>query len=243
MVSEGKWMIKIYVVCDAGMGSSALGASLLKREFKNSRVEVQIQNVSIDMDMQEADLLVTHQHFEPSLRKHYPGKQIVGLDDFLNKQNLKKVVQMMENTKKAVLLKSNIRIKTEIVSSDEAIVAVGRQLLESGYVEEKYIEGMLERDHSLSVFMGNKIALPHGEYEYKKNILNSGIVVDVYPNGIDWHGETVNLVVGLAGIGEDHIQILSNIATVFGEIEEVDKVLEHQDIDMIFDLLTAEEEA
>jgi len=243
MVSEGKWMIKIYVVCDAGMGSSALGASLLKREFKNSRVEVQIQNVSIDMDMQEADLLVTHQHFEPSLRKHYPGKQIVGLDDFLNKQNLKKVVQMMENTKKAVLLKSNIRIKTEIVSSDEAIVAVGKQLLESGYVEEKYIEGMLERDHSLSVFMGNKIALPHGEYEYKKNILNSGIVVDVYPNGIDWHGETVNLVVGLAGIGEDHIQILSNIATVFGEIEEVDKVLEHQDIDMIFDLLTAEEEA
>lgn len=243
MVSEGKRMIKIYVVCDAGMGSSALGASLLKREFKNSRVEVQIQNVSIDMDMQEADLLVTHQHFEPSLRKHYPGKQIVGLDDFLNKQNLKKVVQMMENTKKAVLLKSNIRIKTEIVSSDEAIVAVGKQLLESGYVEEKYIEGMLERDHSLSVFMGNKIALPHGEYEYKKNILNSGIVVDVYPNGIDWHGETVNLVVGLAGIGDDHIQILSNIATVFGEIEEVDKVLEHQDIDMIFDLLTAEEEA
>ena len=243
MVSKGEWMIKIYVVCDAGMGSSALGASLLKKEFKNSSVEVQIQNVSIDMDMREADLLVTHKHFEASLKKHYPGKQIVGLDDFLNKQNLKKVVQMMENTRKAVLLKSNIRIKTESVTSDEAIVAVGKQLLESGYVEEKYIEGMLERDHSLSVFMGNKIALPHGEYDYKKNILNSGIVVDVYPNGIDWHGETVNLVVGLAGIGEDHIQILSNIATVFGEIEEVDKVLEHQDIDMIYDLLTAEDNA
>ncbi len=243
MVSEGERMIKIFVVCDAGMGSSALGASLLKKEFKNSSLEVQIQNVSIDMDMREADLLVTHQHFEPSLRKHYPGKKIVGLDDFLNKQNLKKVVQMMENTKKAVLLKSNIRIKTETVTSDEAIIEVGRQLLDSGYVEEKYIEGMLERDHSLSVFMGNKIALPHGEYDYKKNILNSGIVVDVYPNGVDWHGETVNLVVGLAGIGEDHIQILSNIATVFGEIEEVNKVLEHQNVDMIYELLTAEDNA
>ena len=149
----------------------------------------------------------------------------------------------MENTKKAVLLKSNIRIKTETVTSDEAIIEVGRQLLDSGYVEEKYIEGMLERDHSLSVFMGNKIALPHGEYDYKKNILNSGIVVDVYPNGVDWHGETVNLVVGLAGIGEDHIQILSNIATVFGEIEEVNKVLEHQNVDMIYELLTAEDNA
>ena len=234
-------MIKIYVVCDAGMGSSALGASLLKKEFKNSSLEVHIQNVSIDMDMREADLLVTHQHFESSLRKHYPSKLIVGLDDFLNKQNLKKVVQMMENTKKAVLLKSNIRIKTEALTSDEAIVAVGKQLLADGYVEARYIEGMLERDHSLSVFMGNKIALPHGEYDYKRNILHSGIVVDVYPNGIDWHGDTVNLVVGLAGIGEDHIQILSNIATVFGEIEEVDRVLKHQDVDMIYELLTAED--
>jgi len=99
---------------------------------------------------------------------------------------------------------------------------------------------MLERDHSLSVFMGNKIALPHGEYDYKKNILKSGIVVDIYPEGIDWHGEMVNLVVGLAGQGEDHMHILSNIATVFGEIEEVDKVLAHQDVEEIYRLLTQE---
>jgi mannitol/fructose-specific phosphotransferase system IIA component/galactitol-specific phosphotransferase system IIB component len=233
-------MIKIYVVCDAGMGSSALGASLLRKEFKESKLSVSIQNVPIDMDMQDADVLVTHKHFESSLKKHYPDKRIFGLEDFLNKNNLKKVIHMMETMENAVLLKENIRVNLETISSDEAIVFCGKRLVESGYVEEKYIQGMLDRDHSLSVFMGNKIALPHGEYEYKKNILKSGIVVDIYPNGIDWHGEMVNLVVGLAGIGEDHMQILSNIATVFGEIEEVDKVLVHQDVEEIYRLLTQE---
>jgi len=233
-------MIKIYVVCDAGMGSSALGASLLRKEFKESKLQVSIQNVPIDMDMHDADVIVTHKHFEMNLKKHYPNKKIVGLEDFLNKNNLKKVVHMMETIENAVLVKENIRVNLKTVSSDEAIIASGKRLVESGYVEERYIEGMLERDHSLSVFMGNKIALPHGEYDYKKNILKSGIVVDIYPEGIDWHGETVNLVVGLAGIGEDHMHILSNIATVFGEIEEVDKVLAHQDAQEIYRLLTQE---
>jgi len=233
-------MIKIYVVCDAGMGSSALGASLLRKEFKESKLQVSIQNVPIDMPMQDADVLVTHKHFEAQLKKHYPNMKIFGLEDFLNKNNLKKVVHMMETIENAVLVKENIRVNLKTVSSDEAIIASGKRLVESGYVEERYIEGMLERDHSLSVFMGNKIALPHGEYDYKKNILKSGIVVDIYPEGIDWHGETVNLVVGLAGIGEDHMHILSNIATVFGEIEEVDKVLAHQDAQEIYRLLTQE---
>lgn len=147
---------------------------------------------------------------------------------------------MMETIENAVLVKENIRVNLKTVSSDEAIIASGKRLVESGYVEERYIEGMLERDHSLSVFMGNKIALPHGEYDYKKNILKSGIVVDIYPEGIDWHGENVNLVVGLAGIGEDHMHILSNIATVFGEIEEVDNVIAHQDVEEIYRLLTQE---
>jgi mannitol/fructose-specific phosphotransferase system IIA component len=89
--------------------------------------------------------------------------------------------------------------------------------------------------------MGNKIALPHGEYEFKKFIKKSGIVVHVYPEPIDWHGEQVQLVVGLAGIGEEHVAILANIATVFGEIEAVDEVLSHQDVEIIYDLLTQEE--
>ena len=124
--------------------------------------------------------------------------------------------------------------------SDTAIRTAGEALVASGYVEPEYIEGMLERDHSLSVYMGNAIALPHGEYEYKRYIKTSGIVVHLYPQGIDWHGEKVQLVVGLAGQGEDHMTILSNIATVFGEEAEVANVVAHQDVEVIYTLLTQE---
>jgi PTS system mannitol-specific IIC component len=235
-------IMKVYVICDAGMGSSALGVSLLKRELVSSPIKALIYNRSIDEDFRDADILVTHKHFEAHLKKHYPNKTVIGLTDFVNKEGFRKVVKFMENTQNNhVLLKSNIRVNCTPCTSDEAILRTGRDLVASGYVEEGYIEGMLDRDHSLSVFMGNKIALPHGEYEFKKFIKKSGIVVHVYPEPIDWHGEQVQLVVGLAGIGEEHVAILANIATVFGEIEAVDEVLSHQDVEIIYDLLTQEE--
>jgi len=234
--------IVVYVVCDAGMGSSALSASLLRKAFKQSSLTVEISNVSIDQPMDSADVLITHKHFEPILKKNYPMKIMFSLEDFLDQNRLRKVVEAMEKMYvDAVLTKENIRIVEESRSSEEAIRAVGQRLYESGYVEEAYIQGMLERDQSLSVYIGNYIALPHGEYEYKKNILKSGIVIDVYPQGIDWHGETAKLVIGLAGIGEDHMAILSNIATVFEEADDVNRIVNERNVEQIFTLLTQED--
>lgn len=233
----------VYVVCDGGMGSSALGASYLKKYLKESKLQVSVDNRSANEDMNSADIIVTHHHFEEPLRHKYPQKMVIGLRNFVDKDEFRKVVKTMENfSENTVLLKENIRVNCELCSSDEAIERVGRDLVRSGYVEERYIEGMYERDHSLSVFMGNKIALPHGEYDYKKNIIKSGIVVHVYPKSIDWHGEEVNLVIGLAGIGDEHMQILANVAGVFGDMDEVDKVVLNQDIDYIYEILTAEED-
>jgi len=236
--------LKIIVVCDAGMGSSALGASLLKRELKKNDLCADVMNFSIDALDQPADIVLTHHSFEERMRKHYPKAVIIGLNDFIAADNYRKVIQKVkEMSKPAVLLKENIRINCPSTDSDTAIKLAGDNLVQSGYVEKEYIEGMLERDHSLSVYMGNFIALPHGEYEYKKYIKTSGIVVHIYPQGIDWHGENVKLVVGLAGQGEDHMVILSNIATVFGEEADVVKAVTQQNVDEIYELLTQEEEA
>jgi mannitol/fructose-specific phosphotransferase system IIA component/galactitol-specific phosphotransferase system IIB component len=237
-------ILKIIVICDAGMGSSALGASLMKKELKKNNLVAEVMNFSIDALDQPADIVLTHHSFEERMKKHYPHAVIIGLNDFIAADNYRKVIEKVkEMSKPAVLLKENIKINCPTTDSDTAIRLAGENLVKSGYVEEKYIEGMLERDHSLSVFMGNFIALPHGEYEYKKYIKSSGIVVHIYPQGIDWHGETVKLVVGLAGQGEDHMIILSNIATVFGEEEDVIKAVTIQNIDEIYELLTQEEEA
>jgi mannitol/fructose-specific phosphotransferase system IIA component/galactitol-specific phosphotransferase system IIB component len=230
---------RILVVCDAGMGSSALGASLLKKELKKHNLLAEVANSSIDEVDQKADLIVTHTSFEERMKKQYPKACIFGLNDFIANDNYRKVIEKVKQmSKPEVLLKENIKINCVGTESDEAIRLAGKNLVESGYVEKEYIDGMIERDHSLSVFMGNAIALPHGEYEYKKYIKSSGIVVHIYPQGLDWHGEKVNLVIGLAGIGEDHMMILSNIATVFGEEEDVLKAVTFQNVDEIYTLLT-----
>lgn len=233
---------KIVVVCDAGMGSSALGASLLKRALKKNGLCAEVVNAAIDDLDQNPDIIVTHHNFEERLRKNYPQAIIFGLYDFIATDIYRKVLDKVKQMSKLdVLLKTNIKVNCPSVDSDTAIRLAGQNLVDSGYVEEKYIEGMLERDHSLSVYMGNYIALPHGEYDYKKYIKTSGIVVHIYPDGIDWHGETAKLVVGLAGQGEDHMVILSNIATVFSEEEDVVKAVTHQNIDEIYELLTQED--
>ena len=89
------------------------------------------------------------------------------------------------------------------VTPEEAIIACGRRMVESGYVDEAYIQGMLEREKSFSVAIGSHVAIPHGTNEVKPLIKKTGVVVMTYPDGIDWNGDKVKLVVGIAATDED----------------------------------------
>ena len=84
----------------------------------------------------------------------------------------------------------NIEMNVPSEDREAAIRRVGGMLVRGGYVEEEYIEGMLARDNSFSTYMGNMIALPHGENKYKENILSTGIAVVTYPDGIEWQGQS-----------------------------------------------------
>lgn len=142
---------------------------------------------------------------------------------------------------KEVLSKKNIILNCKSCTSDEAIKAIGQLLVDDGYIMPEYINGMLERDHSLSVYIGNELAIPHGEYDVKDYVIETGLAVMIYPEGIDWHGETAKIIVGIAANGNDHMAILSNIAIKFCEMETVDAVVASQDKDYVYDVLTKEE--
>lgn len=141
---------------------------------------------------------------------------------------------------KPVLINENIQVDCPATSSQEAILSVGKLLADSGYVSEKYIDGMIRRDASLSVYIGNMLAIPHGEYSDKNEIHESGIAVMTYPEGIDWHGETVKVVIGIAGLGEDHMKILMKCAVVFESVDEVERIVNAKDAELIYDLLNEE---
>ena len=120
---------------------------------------------------------------------------------------------------------------------EDVIRRCGKMLLDSGYINEAYIEGMIARDRSFSTAIGNMIAIPHGEMAFKKEILHTGLVVLTYPDGVNWGDQTVKLVIGIAAKGDEHLNILEQIAEAFEEEEDVEAVVQIADADAIYSLL------
>ncbi len=117
-----------------------------------------------------------------------------------------------EEKKLALLYPENVKVGCKADTKENVIRQVGKMLVDSGYVNPSYVDAMVKREESFSTYMGNELALPHGVEEAKKEIKASGIAVMIFPEGTNWGGETVKVVVGIAGVGEEHLQILSVIA-------------------------------
>lgn len=127
----------------------------------------------------------------------------------------------------------NILINQTIANRDSAIEAAGSKLVEIGAVTEDYIAAMKEREAIVSTYMGNFLAIPHGTDEAKSAVLKSGIVLIQAPEGIDWDGNEVKVVVGIAGKDGEHLDLLSQIAIVFSEEENVERVINAQSAEEI----------
>lgn len=126
-----------------------------------------------------------------------------------------------------VLTTENIRLNETINSKEEAVREVGGILLSQGYVEEAYIDTMMEREEITSTYMGNYVAIPHGTEDAKKSVKETGIAIITAPEGVDFgDGNIVKLIIGIAGKGNEHLDILSKIAIVCSEEENIDRILE-----------------
>lgn len=136
-----------------------------------------------------------------------------------------------------LLQKNNILLNCKAKSKDEVIREMGQVLNNSGYVEEDYIEAMLQREETFSTNIGNGIAIPHGVEAAKKNIKESGIAVMIFPEGTSWNDELVKVVIGIAGKGEEHLDVLANIAEKLSTEEAVDQLIKSS-VDEIYQLFT-----
>ena len=130
-----------------------------------------------------------------------------------------------EEKKLALLYPENVKVGCKADTKENVIRQVGQMLVDSGYVNPSYVDAMVKREESFSTYMGNELALPHGVEEAKKEIKASGIAVMIFPEGTDWGGETVKVVVGIAGVGEEHLQILSVIAEQALEEGNMERVI------------------
>jgi mannitol/fructose-specific phosphotransferase system IIA component len=139
-----------------------------------------------------------------------------------------------------MLKKENIILNQSKADREEVIRRCGRMLVDSLYANERYIEGMIKRDNSFSTGIGNFIALPHGEEAYKADILSTGIVVLTYPDGIDWHGSPVYLVIGIAAKGDEHLDIMGNVVDSLDTGDDVINLVKTADIDAVYKMFCGE---
>lgn len=225
---------KIVFACDAGMGSSAMGATKFRNRIKGSRPDITVINTAVDDIPADCDIAVVQTTLSDRAKKAAPQAQLLTIGNFLADPVLDALyVQLTtgdspaapagENTdliipdvpvKKTVLIPEGIRLNQKTVTKEEAIQAAGELLEELGYVDGSYVEAMQERERLVSTYMGMGVAIPHGTTQAKGTVKKSGIVFFQYPDGVDFGEEKAQLVVGIAGVGDEHLDLLGNLCTV-----------------------------
>lgn len=249
---------KIVFACDAGMGSSAMGATKFRNRIKKLGLNIEVTNSSVDTIPSDADLVVSHVKLIERAKKNSTQAEHVFIENFLQDKKLDELFnslqartngnvkvakevaatnEIVEVKETSILNKNNIVLGLESVSKEDAIKRVGEILAKEGYVKEEYIQAMLEREEIVSTYIGMGVAIPHGVGEAKKEVKESGIAVLQYPNGIKFGDEVAYLVVGIAGVGDEHLTILSNIAMSLedeGLVEKLRKTYDVNDILKVF---------
>ena len=256
----GKDLKVIVYACDAGMGSSALGAAALRKKLKKDGYkDISVTNCAIGAIPQEAQLVISHEKLAERALADSPQAEHIWVRDF-TQNNVYEIVtarlkeaavetsapdagaqeEAAETVSADVLRQENVKIGLPSVSREEAITAAGKMLVASGYVDEGYVQGMLNREHDLSTYIGKGIAIPHGENAVKDTIKKTGIVVCQYPDGVKFGDETAYLVIGIAGVGNDHLAILANIATMVGDYtdEQLEQLFKTQSADELYHVFT-----
>jgi PTS system mannitol-specific IIC component len=235
----------IVFACDAGMGSSAMGASVLRKKVHDAGFpEVTVVNKAISNLEDEFDLVVTHRDLSDRARAKTPSAVLVPVDNFMASPRYDEIVELVRESRGGAAagaagthaaapadgagMPSGLLSDDAIVldapageSRDIAITRAGGLLVAAGAVDRSYVDAMHERETSVSTAMGNLLAIPHGTNEAKSAVNRTALSFVRYAEPIDWNGKPVRYVVGIAAVGNEHLKLLGRIAEVFVDSEQV----------------------
>ena len=297
----------IVFACDAGMGSSAMGATRFRKRIEPLGCGVAVTNSSVDTIPEGTDVVVCQAQLVERAQRAAPDAEIVAIGNFLADPALDALFgrvekQMRDKDKadaetaeaegmdaetaeevaaadqsaqvkngktavsadaglpqqggtgdsalsagtaaedsgaKGILTLEGIRAGLEPVDKESAIRAAGALLAACGYVDASYAEAMVERERVATTYLGMGIAIPHGTGEAKAGIYRSGIVVMQYPEGVDFGGERAQLIIGIAGVGDEHIEILSRVTSALEDEEVLERLKTTDDPRSILEILNA----
>ena len=232
---------RIVFACDAGMGSSAMGSAVMQRKLSAAGFgNIKVSHASVSEVPAGTQLVICHKDLAERAAASAPGARLVTITNFMNAPEYDALVQEITDARKnrhsikedgdnyraGLLLKKNIFRNHKPAPKEEIIREIGKIFYEGGYTTEKYTQAMLDKEPMFNTAIGNGVAIPHGIESMRGEIKNTGLVVMTFPNGTDWgDGETVKLVIGIAAVGEEHMDVLKKIADACEDEEAVDAIV------------------
>jgi PTS system mannitol-specific IIA component len=133
-----------------------------------------------------------------------------------------------------------IRLHERAGSRDEAIRRCGEVLVSVGAVSPDYVEAMLARERSVSTYIGEGVAIPHGTLNSKESVRRDALAVLRFPDGVDWDGNDVRVCVAIAAAGDGHVDILAALAEVLMDPDDAAALRTATDPAEVMHLLTKE---
>ncbi|WP_409309543.1 PTS mannitol transporter subunit IICBA [Pectobacterium sp. B1J-3] len=258
---------KVIVACDAGMGSSAMGAGVLRKKVQDAGLtNISVTNSAINSLPDDVDLVITHRDLTERAMRHAPQAQHISLTNFLDSNlysdltarlmaaqgsttSTAPAVPVASTTESADLFQlraENIFLNQHATDKEQAIRFAGEQLVKGGYVEPEYVEAMLEREKLTSTYLGESIAVPHGTIEAKDRVLKTGVVFCQYPDGVrfgDEDDEVARLVIGIAARNNEHIQVITSLTNALDDDAVIERLTHTHDVQDVLDLLSGKKNA
>ena len=255
---------KIIVACDAGMGSSAMGAGVLRKKVQDAGLtNISVTNSAINSLPPDVDLVITHRDLTERAMRQVPQAQHISLTNFLdsglytslterlvaaqrhedNEVKVRSSLQDSFDESNAHLFKlgaENIFLGRTAATKEDAIRFAGEQLVKGGYVQPEYVDAMLEREKLTPTYLGESIAVPHGTVEAKDRVLKTGVVFCQYPQGVRFGEEEddiARLVIGIAARNNEHIQVITSLTNALDDETVIERLANTTSVEEVLALL------
>ena len=137
----------------------------------------------------------------------------------------------------AILQRNAIRLAEHAAGRDDAIRRCGGVLVEIGAVDPAYVEAMLAREQSISTYVGEGVAIPHGTLEGKSAVRRDALAVVRFPQTVDWDGNPVSVCVAIAAQGDGHVDLLAELAEILLDEDRAAALRAATDPDEVMTLL------
>ncbi|MDC0724864.1 PTS mannitol transporter subunit IICBA [Phytobacter diazotrophicus] len=257
---------KIIVACDAGMGSSAMGAGVLRKKVQDAGLtNISVTNSAINSLPSDVDLVITHRDLTERAMRQAPQAQHISLTNFLDSGLYTNLTERLVAAQRHV--DNSVKVQTSLQDSfdagdsnlfklgaenvflgrtasnkEEAIRFAGEQLVKGGYVQPEYVEAMLEREKLTPTYLGESIAVPHGTVEAKDRVLKTGVVFCQYPQGVRFGEEEddiARLVIGIAARNNEHIQVITSLTNALDDETVIERLANTNSVEEVLALLKA----